>query len=62
MSGFLDEMAAASAERVAQALRRESIGALQARARAAPRSAPLRLSAAGFDVIAELKLRSPAVG
>ena len=62
MSGFLDETAAASAERVAQALRRESIGALQARARAAPRSAPLRLSAAGFDVIAELKLRSPAVG
>jgi indole-3-glycerol phosphate synthase len=62
MSGFLDQMAATSAERVAQALRRESFSALQARAIAAPRSAPLRLSAAGFDVIAELKLRSPAVG
>jgi indole-3-glycerol phosphate synthase len=62
MSGFLDQMAAASSERVAQALRHESFSALQARAKAAPRSAPLRLSAAGFDVIAELKLRSPAIG
>ena len=62
MSGFLDQMAAASAERVAQALRRESFSALQTRAAAAPLAAPLRLSAAGFDVIAELKLRSPAVG
>jgi indole-3-glycerol phosphate synthase len=62
MSGFLDAMAEASAQRVAQAVRQESLGALELRAKAAAPSAPLRLSAAGFDVIAELKLRSPAVG
>ena len=62
MSGFLDDMARASAERVAEALRHESLADLERRARAAPVSPPLRLSAAGFDVIAELKLRSPAAG
>jgi indole-3-glycerol phosphate synthase len=61
MSGFLDEMAQSSAMRVEQAISRESLGDLQRRARAAPQSAPLRLSA-DFDVIAELKLRSPAAG
>jgi indole-3-glycerol phosphate synthase len=55
-------MAAASAARVAEALRHETLPALERRARQAPRAAPLRLSAAGFDVIAELKLRSPAAG
>jgi indole-3-glycerol phosphate synthase len=62
MSGFLDDMALASAARVAQALKHESAAALERRARQAPASAPLRLSASGFDVIAELKLRSPAAG
>lgn len=62
MSGFLDDMARASAARVAQAVRHESIADLQRRARATPESPPLRLSGAGFDVIAELKLRSPAAG
>lgn len=62
MSGFLDDMASFSAARVQQALRRESVDALERRAREAPPSPPLRLSAAGFDVIAELKLRSPAAG
>ena len=62
MSGFLDDMASFSAARVEQALRRESVEALERRAREAPPSPPLRLSAAGFDVIAELKLRSPAAG
>ncbi len=62
MSGFLDGMARSSAERVAQAMRHESPAALERRARRAPPSAPLRLSRAGFDVIAELKLRSPAAG
>jgi len=62
MSGFLDDMAASSAERVAQAMQQESFNALERRARAAPSSTPLRLSKAGFDVIAELKLRSPAMG
>ena len=60
--GFLDDMARSSAARVAQAMRRESATHLERRARAAPPSAPLRLSATGFDVIAELKLRSPAAG
>jgi indole-3-glycerol phosphate synthase len=62
MSGFLDDMARSSAARVAQALRHESADAMERRARQAPPSAPLRLSASGFDVIAELKLRSPAGG
>lgn len=62
MSGFLDDMARSSAQRVTQARARESFADLEQRARAAPGSAPLRLSRAGFDVIAELKLRSPAAG
>ena len=62
MSGFLDDMARSSAARVAEAARHESAQALERRARALPPSPPLRLSGAGFDVIAELKLRSPAVG
>jgi indole-3-glycerol phosphate synthase len=62
MSGFLDDMARSSAARVAEAIRHESAGALERRARSAAPGAPLRLSAAGFDVIAELKLRSPAAG
>lgn len=62
MSGFLDDMARSSALRVAQAKARESLNDLERRAKAAPRSAPLRLSNAGFDVIAELKLKSPAAG
>jgi indole-3-glycerol phosphate synthase len=62
MSGFLDEMARSSAARVALAARSENIGALERRARQAPAGPPLRLSPAGFDVIAELKLRSPAAG
>jgi indole-3-glycerol phosphate synthase len=55
-------MARGSAARVAQALAREPLAELAQRAKAAPRSPPLRLSSQGFDVIAELKLRSPAAG
>jgi indole-3-glycerol phosphate synthase len=62
MSGFLDDMARSSALRVAQAIARESPAELERRARAAPPCAPLRLSTLGFDVIAELKLTSPAAG
>jgi indole-3-glycerol phosphate synthase len=62
MSGFLDDMASLSAARVAEAIRHESANALERRARRTAQSAPLRLSASGFDVIAELKLRSPAAG
>lgn len=62
MGGFLDEMARSSMQRVLQAAQRESIGALERRAEQTPAGPPLRLSPAGFDVIAELKLRSPAAG
>ncbi|MGB6354251.1 MAG: indole-3-glycerol-phosphate synthase [Steroidobacteraceae bacterium] len=62
MSGFLDDMARSSAARVAKAIRHESVEQLERRARAAAPAARLRLSGSGFDVIAELKLRSPAAG
>src|SRR5271167_1088758 len=62
MSGFLDAMARSSAQRVRQALMREPLAALERRAKQAPQSPQLRLSGRGFDVIAELKLRSPAAG
>jgi indole-3-glycerol phosphate synthase len=62
MTGFLDDMARSSAARVREALRLESPAALERRARLAPPPPPLRLSPDGFDVIAELKLRSPAAG
>jgi indole-3-glycerol phosphate synthase len=61
-SGFLDDMMRSSAVRVAEALRHESVQALERRARETPPAPPLRLSDRGFDVIAELKLRSPAAG
>ena len=62
MSSFLDEMAAASNTRVRAAKARLSEAALADRARLTPAAPPLRLSAEGFDLIAELKLRSPAAG
>jgi len=61
MSGFLSAMERSSAERVAQACRHEPIGALERRAARAPPPPVLKLSGE-FDVIAELKLRSPAEG
>jgi indole-3-glycerol phosphate synthase len=62
VSGFLDEMAASSSLRVADALKAESFAALERRAASILPSPRLRMSAAGFDVIAEMKLRSPAAG
>ena len=62
MSGFLDSMAQSSAERVVAATRCESLALLRRRALAAPQAPPLNLSRDGFDVIAEIKLRSPAAG
>jgi len=62
MSGFLDEMAASSERRARQLLEREPLHALIRRARERPPAPPLRLSKLGFDIIAELKLRSPAAG
>jgi indole-3-glycerol phosphate synthase len=62
MSRFLDEMAVASTRRVAAARRCLPLGELQSLVAAAPPALPLRLSRQGFDVIAEIKLRSPAAG
>jgi indole-3-glycerol phosphate synthase len=62
MSGFLDQMAAASAERALEARRAEPLGALERRAAVMPPPLPLRRSGGRFDVIAEIKLRSPAAG
>jgi indole-3-glycerol phosphate synthase len=62
MSGFLDDMARSSAARVLEAKQRESFAELERRARGVAPGASLRLSPSGFDVIAELKLRSPAAG
>jgi indole-3-glycerol phosphate synthase len=60
MSDFLERMAGSSRERATAARARESESALAARAAASAVPLPLRL--AGFDVIAELKRRSPAAG
>jgi len=57
---FLARMAESSRARVRAARAIESEGALERRARARPAAPPLVLD--GFDVIAELKLRSPAAG
>jgi indole-3-glycerol phosphate synthase len=62
MSDFLAEMAAKSRARVAAARQQKPDARLQAEANALPPPPVLRLSAARFDLIAELKLRSPAVG
>ncbi len=57
---FLDRMAAASRQRAAAARVRETEGTLRARASVTQDPPVLRLDR--FDVIAELKLRSPAMG
>ena len=62
MNEFLREMTRSSLERVVRARSVESKEALWQRASEAPPAPPLKLSADGFDVIAELKLRSPASG
>jgi indole-3-glycerol phosphate synthase len=62
MSGFLDEMARSSLARAAEAKACESFADLEMRAKATPPAPRLKLSPHGFDVIAELKLRSPAQG
>jgi len=60
--GLLSDMAASSAERVHAARRVADDAQLQALADAAPRPPALVLAPQGFDVIAELKLRSPSLG
>ena len=59
---FLDEMADASRERVRAAKQTRPEAALEVHARQTPAPPRLRLDASGFDLIAELKLRSPAAG
>ncbi len=61
MSGFLDQMAEGSRARVEAARALEGEAALAARAHATPRPPTLNLDGR-FDLIAELKLRSPALG
>lgn len=62
MSAFLEQMAASSRERVRAARSVRSAASLESAARAAPAAPPLRLHPERFDLIAELKLRSPAAG
>jgi indole-3-glycerol phosphate synthase len=62
MSDFLATMAASSRERVKVARQLHGDAELWRWAEASPLPPPLRLSPQGFDVIAEVKLRSPAVG
>jgi indole-3-glycerol phosphate synthase len=62
MSGFLKELARSSLERLSQARAVETEKSLWHRASDASPAPPLKLNPAGFDVIAELKLRSPAKG
>jgi indole-3-glycerol phosphate synthase len=59
---FLATMAEGSRARVAAARREHSEAELWRWAEASPPPPPLWLSPQGFDVIAEVKLRSPAVG
>ena len=59
---FLDQMAAGSRQRAEAAKRACPDADLLARALASPLPPRLKRHAAGFDLIAEMKLRSPAVG
>jgi indole-3-glycerol phosphate synthase len=62
MSDFLADMARSSAARAAEAAQRLPLAELRDRAEAVPPAPPLRLSPLGFDLVAEIKLRSPALG
>jgi indole-3-glycerol phosphate synthase len=62
MSDFLQQMAASSHERLRAARARLTESALLQQALATPAPPALRSNSARFDLIAELKLRSPAVG
>jgi indole-3-glycerol phosphate synthase len=62
MSDFLEQMAASSRERLDAARRGCSEALLLQRAHAMPPAPGLMTDPAHFDLIAELKLRSPAVG
>jgi indole-3-glycerol phosphate synthase len=59
---FLEQMATSSAARVARARAREPERELRHRCADLPAAPPLARSAAGFDLIAEVKRRSPSGG
>jgi len=59
---FLAQMAASSRARLEEARAKVPERALRARAAEQPSPPPLRLDAGGFDIIAEIKFRSPAAG
>ena len=59
---FLEQMAESSRERVLAAMSKQSHAEVLARAKAAPQPPPLMAHSGGFDLIAEVKLRSPAAG
>ncbi len=61
-SDFLQSMAQASQERVLAARAKVSENALLKQAQATAPPPPLVRGSGGFDLIAEMKLRSPAVG
>jgi indole-3-glycerol phosphate synthase len=60
--GLLSDMVRSSIRRVAEARERVPEAALRAAALGAPVPPPLRFEPEGFDLIAELKLRSPSMG
>ncbi len=62
MRDFLQAMARSSAGRAAAARAREPEAALRRRALAAPPAPALRLHPSGFDLVAEIKHRSPSAG
>mgnify|MGYP001146357524 FL=1 len=62
MSGLLTQMCQSSLARLEAARAQESEQQLWARASDAPPAPKLKLSAEGFDVIAECKLASPSAG
>ena len=60
--GLLSDMAVSSAQRSREAQARVSEAALRARCDSLPKVPMLRFALTGFDLIAELKLRSPSLG
>jgi indole-3-glycerol phosphate synthase len=60
--GLLSDMLRSSLRRVAEARERVPEAALRAAVLGTPQPPPLRLDRHGFDIIAELKLRSPSLG
>jgi indole-3-glycerol phosphate synthase len=60
--GLLSDMLQSSLQRIAEARERVPEAALRAAILGSPPPPPLRLDRHGFDIIAELKLRSPSFG